>query len=178
MSAQRWSIVSSTLFVALMASAASARAQVHVRVGDQPPSRVVNPSMAEVAIYLGLYGHPDTARRHIDVRVRHDCIELTGGVASESERLTAHQIAANVVPNLPVEDHLELRAGGSFPRAEIAWDGSTEEQNLRFTDVLARKFPDEILRELTLTVYLVGLPLSGAAAAQSPRATYRRSATN
>jgi hypothetical protein len=153
-------ITSSSMFLALLVSAATARAQVHVRVGDQRSSLVVSPSTIEAAIYLELYGHPDTARRHIEVRVRHDRLELTGAVANEPERLTALRIAADVAPDLKVDDRMEVKADGPFPRTEIAGDGTPAELRRRFTDVLAGKFPPEILRELTLTAYRVALPAS------------------
>jgi hypothetical protein len=140
----------------------SAGAQVRVQVGGQPSSPAANPNMIEAAIYLELYGHPDTARRHIEVRVRRDHVEVAGTVAGESERLTAQRIASGVVPDLTVDDRMEVTAEGPSPRTEIAGDGSPAELKRRFTDVLARKFPADILRELAMTVYRVDLPLSGA----------------
>ena len=80
MSPFRWSITSCSVVVVLLALAASVRAQVQVRVEDKPSSRAVHPSMVEAAIYLELYGHPDTAHRRMGVRVVRDRVELSGTV--------------------------------------------------------------------------------------------------
>jgi osmotically-inducible protein OsmY len=162
MSPFRWSITSCLVVVAM---AALARAQVQVRVDDKPSSRAVHPSMVEAAIYLELYGHPDTAHRRMGVRVVRDRVELSGTVEEQSKRLIAQRIAAAVAPDLKVDDRIEVKADGEFPRTESAGAATPEDLKRRFTDVLAGKFPAEILRELTLTIYSVDLDASEAAAA-------------
>jgi osmotically-inducible protein OsmY len=161
------SIVSSSLFGALLVSAPFVSAQVHVRTNDRPSANALQASPLEAAIYLELYGHPDTARRQIEVRVHRDRVELTGAAAGDFERRIAQQLTLGVVPDLRVEDRIEIRNDRPHPRTPLSGSESPAELERRFTDLLSNKFPAEILRELTLTVYLVELQDAGTPASKS-----------
>lgn len=168
-----WIITSCSLFLFLSASAPTARAQVFVGVDDRPNTYAVHPSSLEAAIYLELYGHPDTARRNIQVHARRDHIELTGTVANEFERLTALRISAEAALDLAVRDQLNVKSDGPFPRLELPRGASPVELNRRFTDILAAQFPAEILRELSLTVYRVDQQEYNAPGAPTPKLRVR-----
>jgi hypothetical protein len=143
---------------ALLMLATSASGQAPVRTDDKPPPRDVPPRALEAAIYLELYGHPDTARRRIEVRAVNDRVELMGVVAAEPERRTAEHLAALVASNRRIVNRLEVERNGQLPPVNGSGEGSPADLKRRFTDSLATKFPSEIMRELNLPVYLVDDP--------------------
>lgn len=173
MSPLQYSITSCSLLFALLAFGTSARAQVYVGSGQPPISTGVQPGALEDVIHLELYGHPDTSRRHLQVRVQQDRVLLTGSVANDIERRTARRISAEVTSDLRVDDRLELTNDDRSPRLESAGDLSPADLEHRFIDVLAGTFPAEILNELSLTVYRVDLPMLDPSAAPSSKQRVR-----
>jgi osmotically-inducible protein OsmY len=141
----------------LFALALSARAQSPARVDDRPP-REMPPRAIEAAIYLELYGHPDTARHRIEVRAVFDRVELSGVVSTDAARRTAEQLAGLVAPNRRIVNRLEVERDPQRSRTNGSAEGTPEDLARQFTDALAAKFPPEIMREVTVTTYLVGEP--------------------
>ena len=146
------------MFAAVLALTASAHAQVPEQNNGRVPPRVIAPQAIEAGVALELYGHPDTAHRRIEVRLVNDRVDLSGTVASESEMLTAERLAMFAVPDRSVVNRIQVERDGQFLRVDGSREGSPADLRRRFMDVLATKFPPEILRELTLTAYHVKDP--------------------
>src|SRR5262245_50020570 len=146
-----FSTTSCSLCVALWAAVGSAQAQVP----EDGASLGAQPSRVEAAIYLELRGHPDTASENIQVHIVGDRVELSGMLTGEPARVIARRMVAGVAPDLRVDDRMDVRVDASVPRPYSTGDTTPAELKRRFTDLLAREFPPEIMRELALTVYRV-----------------------
>ena len=159
MSFQRWySQTCRLMAVALFAVTASAHAQVPGQNNGRLPPRDIVPQAIESGVALELYGHPDTAHRRIEVRVVDGRVDLSGAVASKSELLTAERLAALAMPDHSIVNRIQVKPDGQVVQIDGSREGSPTDLRRRFMDVLAAKFPPELLRELTLTAYHVANP--------------------
>src|SRR5207249_3453131 len=107
----------SFVVMALAVLVASLSAQPPVRPSERPP-RGIHPQAIETAVYLELYGHPDTAHRRIEVRAVHERIELSGTVGTEAERLTAERLATFVAPDRKVVSRLQVEPDRQISQVE------------------------------------------------------------
>jgi osmotically-inducible protein OsmY len=138
-------------------------AKAQVRVDERRPARSVHPQALATAIYLQLHGHPETALRPIEVRIRETDVELRGAVADDAERSTAERLAALVVADTPIVNRIHIQPSLARPRPSTTGARSTASTEQRLQMRLARAFPEDVMNRIHLTAIPVSLN-SGQAA--------------